>query len=245
MAEDMKMPIMAFLGLFVAIAFGLGAVLAGFGSRWGWWHFRTGFIILRWSAYGGLAAIVLCSFGLIGSFRGGTTTGIVLAILGLILGMATVSIPLSWQQAIKRVPRIHDITTDTANPPRFLSILPLRKNASNQAEYVGPEIAAQQLAAYPDLKSLAMNQPVAIVFEKALGVARQLGWEIIDANKNDGRVEAVDTTFWFGFKDDIVIRVTSEGPGSRIDLRSVSREGRSDVGMNAKRIRAFLKLIKS
>jgi uncharacterized protein (DUF1499 family) len=245
MAEDMKIPVTVFIGLFVAVVFGLSCVLAGFGSRWGWWYFRTGFIILRWSAYGGLVAILACSIGLIGSMRGGITVGAALALIGVLIGIATAGIPLSWQQALKRVPRIHDITTDTTNPPQFISILPLRKNASNQAEYGGPEVAAQQLAAYPDTKPLVVNQPVAIVFERALDSARRMGWEIIDANKNDGRIEAVDTTFWFGFKDDIVIRVRADGSGSRIDLRSVSREGRSDVGMNAKRIQAFLKMMQS
>jgi uncharacterized protein (DUF1499 family) len=68
-----------------------------------------------------------------------------------------------------------------------------------------------------------------------------MGWQIVDANASEGRIEATDTTFWFGFKDDIVIRVAATSGGSRIDVRSVSRVGRSDVGTNAKRIRCYLK----
>jgi len=241
--KNVRVETIIYIGFFAAIIFGLAAALAGFGSRWGFWYFRTGFVILRWSAYGGLFAIAACVIGLIGSVRGGINVGITLTVIGLIISVATVGLPLTWQQAIKRVPRIHDITTDTTNPPKFLSILPLRKNSSNQADYGGPEIAAQQHAAYPDVKSLVLNQPVGVLFEKALDVARKMGWEIIDSNQKDGRIEGVDTTFWFGFKDDIVIRLEAEGSGTRIDLRSVSREGRSDVGMNAKRIRAFLKMI--
>ena len=67
-----------------------------------------------------------------------------------------------------------------------------------------------------------------------------MGWEIVDANPGQGRIEATDATFWFGFKDDMVVRVAPTETGSRVDVRSLSRVGRSDVGTNAKRIRAFL-----
>jgi len=127
------------------------------------------------------------------------------------------------------------------NPPRFVAILPLRKDATNTAEYGGPDVATQQLKAYPDLKPIMTNLPIDTTFDNALAIARDMKWAIIDANKSEGRIEAVDTTFWFGFKDDIIIRITRDGTRSRIDLRSVSRVGRTDVGTNAKRIRAFLK----
>jgi uncharacterized protein (DUF1499 family) len=81
-------------------------------------------------------------------------------------------------------------------------------------------------------------------FEQALAAARKMGWVIVDANAADGRIEATDITFWFGFKDDIVIRVTPADQRSRVDMRSVSRVGKSDVGMNARRIRKYLKELK-
>jgi len=83
--------------------------------------------------------------------------------------------------------------------------------------------------------------PPAQAFDRALQTAREMGWTVVDSNSGEGRIEATDTTFWFGFKDDIVIRITPADQGSRIDLRSVSRVGRSDVGTNAKRIRKYLK----
>jgi uncharacterized protein (DUF1499 family) len=77
-------------------------------------------------------------------------------------------------------------------------------------------------------------------------VARQTGWKIVDENQAEGRIEATATTRWFGFKDDIVIRIApSAGNGSRVDIRSVSRVGRSDLGTNARRIRAFLEKFSS
>lgn len=81
-------------------------------------------------------------------------------------------------------------------------------------------------------------------FEQALRTAKNMGWTIVNSNPGEGRIESTDTTFWFGFKDDIVIRITAAGQESRVDVRSVSRVGRSDVGTNAKRIRRFLQKLK-
>lgn len=137
---------------------------------------------------------------------------------------------------------INDITTDTENPPVFVSVLALRKNAPNSATYGGPKIAAQQHAAYPDIRPLISDLPPARAFERSLSVARQMGWKIVDENPAEGRIEATATTRWFGFKDDVVLRIApAAGNGSRVDIRSVSRVGRGDVGTNARRIRTFLK----
>jgi len=66
-----------------------------------------------------------------------------------------------------------------------------------------------------------------------------MGWRVVSSAPAEGRLEASDTTRWFGFTDDIVVRVTAAPNGSRIDVRSASRVGRSDLGVNARRIRAF------
>ena len=101
-------------------------------------------------------------------------------------------------------------------------------------------IAAQQQAAYADLRPIVLNVSLEQAFSKALATARDMGWEIVEAKPAEGRIEATDTTFWFGFKDDVVVRVVPADQGSRIDVRSVSRVGKSDVGTNARRIRAYL-----
>ena len=118
-------------------------------------------------------------------------------------------------------------------------MLPLRKNATNPADYGGPEIAAQQHSAYPDIQPLALPIPNQQAFTQALQAAEAMGWAIVATNPVEGRIEATDTTFWFGFKDDIVVRIQPRGDGSRVDIRSVSRVGKSDVGTNAQRIRAY------
>jgi uncharacterized protein (DUF1499 family) len=140
----------------------------------------------------------------------------------------------------KRVPPIHDITTDTDRPPEFVAVLPRRADAPNGVEYEGAEIARQQREAYPDIGPLRLPLAPGEAFARALAAARASGWEIVGADSAAGRIEATATTAWFGFKDDVVVRIAPEEGGSRVDVRSVSRVGKSDVGANAERIRKYL-----
>ena len=227
------------IGFALALVSGLAAISSGVGTRFEIWNFRMGLMTLKWSAYGGLVAAAVSFAGFVLAFRGGS--GIVPALIGITIGVVLVVVPAYWLEKARRVPPIHDITTDIADPPGFASILPLRKNASNPPAYGGPAIAAQQNRAYPDITPLELVVPPEAAFEMALAASRRMGWKIIDADRADGRIEAFDATFWFGFKDDIVIRVKKSGQGSRVDIRSVSRVGISDVGTNANRIRMFLR----
>jgi len=230
----------ALSGFLIALLAGLALLLAGPGYRLRWWDFRPAFTILGWAAYGGLAAVALSLFGTIHARPNGPRRGFVLALTGLVFGVIVFTIPWLWRRTAQQVPPIHDITTDTENPPTFVAILPLRANEPNPAEYGGPEVAAQQHTAYPDLGPLTLKTPPQQAFDHALTAARGMGWEIVAAEPGEGRIEATATTFWFGFKDDVVVRVTPAAEGSRVDVRSVSRVGRGDVGENAKRIRAYL-----
>jgi uncharacterized protein (DUF1499 family) len=218
----------------------IAGALSGFGTRWGWWPFMTGFMILKWAAIAGLAAALASLAGAVVIRQGRLQRGVLLSAIGIIVGLAVAGVPWSWLHKAEKLPRIHDITTDTVNPPRFTTILGLRKKAPNSAEYEGHQIAEEQLAAYPDIKPLLLAIPKAQAFDRALETARKLGWLIVDASPGEGRIEATDTTFWFGFKDDVVVRVTAAPGGSRVDVRSESRVGLSDVGTNAARIRSFL-----
>lgn len=233
----------ASLGFLIAILAAVTALFAGVGTRYELWAFRTGLGILRWAAYVGAAAAALSLIGVILSLRPVITRSLLWAVPGLIIGITVAAVPWYWMEKAKSLPRIHDITTDTQDPPKFAAILALRKNAPNPPDYGGPQTAAQQLKAYPDIIPLILDVPFDKAFEKALEVARGMGWRIVDLNKDTGRIEATDTTFWFGFRDDIVIRIEKNDAGSRLDIRSVSRVGISDIGTNAKRIRRFLKKI--
>jgi len=219
--------------------------LAGFGSRLNLWHFRTGFTMLKWAAYGGAAAVLVSLAGAIAAGRGGYWRGVIFAVAGIAVGGAVFAVPYSWRLKAQSVPPIHDITTDIAKPPQFVAILPLRQGAPNPATYGGPEVAVKQLEAYPDIQPLLLNTPLPQAFEQALAAARGMKWRIVAAEPKEGRIEATDTTFWFGFTDDIVVRITAVDENrSLVDVRSDSRVGRSDVGTNAARIRKYLQKLK-
>jgi uncharacterized protein (DUF1499 family) len=234
----------AYLGFALAVAAALAAVAAGLGSRAGLWTFRAGFEILKWAAWGAIAAIAVSLLGLalgFGAPRRGSA--LLLAALGIVIGLVTAWIPWSWKQRAEQVPPIHDISTDLADPPAFEAILPLRADAPNPSEYGGDSIAAQQREGYPDLRPLTIESAPEAVFVLAVDAAREMGWEIVESDPDRGRIEATATTPWFGFKDDVVVRVRPETGGSRVDVRSVSRVGRSDVGTNARRIEEYFEIL--
>lgn len=225
-------------GFVLAILAGIAATLAGLGSRWGWWHFMSGFTILQTAAIGGIVAAAISLIGGITTRNEHHVSLVVLAAVGILIGLVAAGIPWSWMRTAERMPNINDITTDMTNPPQFVKIMPLRQDAPTA--YGGSKVADQQRAYYPNIQPLVLPIAPSAAFDAALEVARDRGWQIVDSNASEGRIEAVATTFWFGFKDDVVVRVTSVPGGSRIDVRSVSRVGTGDVGTNAKRIRSFL-----
>ena len=217
-------------------------VAAGFGARFGVWDFRLGFQLVRWSEYAGLAAAGLALIALvIPRWRRGRVG---LLVTALVVGACVAYVPWQWFQSARSVPPINDITTDTENPPAFVALVPARAGLSVPTAYPGSATADQQRRGYPDIKPLELPLPPAAAFARALDAARGMGWEIAAADPAAGRIEATATTPWFGFHDDIVVRIVpaqeGNGAGSRVDVRSVSRVGRGDFGTNAKRIRAYL-----
>jgi uncharacterized protein (DUF1499 family) len=227
-------------GLALAIVAAAALLLAGPGHRFGWWSFGTGFSVIRWAAYAGVAAAVISAGGLVLAPLRAQRRGMFRALAGSVIGLIVVGVPLSYLQTARSVPPIHDITTDTEDPPRFEAILPLRADAPNPAAYGGPAVAAQQREGYPDIAPADYPIAPAAAFEAALTAARDMDWTIVAADEAAGRIEASDQSFWFGFVDDIVIRVRPTDAGSRIDVRSTSRVGVGDVGKNAARVHAYL-----
>lgn len=230
----------SYLGLALSVIGLLCLVSAGPGYRWGWWDYKTGIGSVKYSAGFGLVGVVVCLVGLVLWQTGSAPLGMIPALIGLVIGGCVLVVTLHWKRNLDSLPYIHDITTDTENPPPFEAVLPLRAGAENPAEYGGPELARQQREGYPDLKPALVNGPPDVAFPRALQAAKDMGWEIVAADSKSQRIEATDTTCWFGFKDDVVVRITPSPVGSRIDVRSVSRVGKSDVGTNARRIKAYL-----
>ena len=229
--------------LLIAVLAAAMLLAAGLGARAELWTFRTGFTVLRWAARAGLLAAVLGAiFLLLPKLRRANLVPLVLA---LAIGLATAYVPWSWQRRARSVPPIHDITTDTERPPEFIAVAPLRAHAPNPTEYGGAEIAEQQRQAYPDIVPVVLRMAPDSAFSLALAAAEAMGWEIVAADTLANRIEATATTRWFGFKDDVVVRIEPLPQGSRVDVRSVSRVGRSDVGTNAERIRAYQRRLRS
>lgn len=225
----------------------LGALLLAASGpiyRTGLVELQSAFQLLRWAAYLGVAGMgVALVAGIADYFRSGRKTllhpGLLLSGLAFAIGLMAFAIPYQWQRSARGLPPIHDISTDLENPPAFEAVVPLRADAPNSLERP-PELARQQREGYPDLEPITMAVPREQAFDRALTLAQAEGWEIVTADKSTGRIEATDTTRWFGFKDDIVVRLTAWGAGTRIDVRSVSRIGRGDVGTNARRISRYL-----
>jgi uncharacterized protein (DUF1499 family) len=226
----------------LALLAGLMVLAAGPGTRAGWWDFRMGFNLLKWGAYLGILAAVVCLAAAVRAWR---MNGRWLALAGVAIALAAVLVPWSFRRGAMGAPPIHDITTDTRNPPAFVAVAPLRADAPNPVAYEGETIAEQQRRAYPDLQPVMMTAPLSVVFDDALAAAQQMGWEIVDSNREQGRIEATATTTWFGFKDDVVIRVMPASGVSRVDVRSKSRVGRGDAGANAARIRGYLERLRN
>jgi len=229
---------------FIATAFSLLAILvlasSGFGTRFGLWQFRTGFAILKWSAFLGLAAALLALVAGAVALKKKQAIAVALSLCAFLIGITAFGLPYSWKLKAQQYPRIHDISTDLDNPPQFVAVALLRQGLPESG---GAAVAAQQLKGYPDLKTSVLSVPMQQAFQSALETAREMGWQIVAQVPAEGRIEATDTTFWFGFKDDIVIRIRPQGPGSRVDMRSLSRVGGSDFGTNAKRVREVLRRI--
>ena len=207
--------------------------LSGPGVRFELFDYRTGLTIFRTCAWVGVAAMVLAVVALI--VPAARQRGLVLPIAALLLGAIAFGVPFQFQQTAGSVPRINDVTTDTANPPRYMT---------TERKYPGEEFARQQRAGYPDIAPVMLAVPPREAFERAVRAAESMGWEVVGRDAATGVLEAVDTTKWFGFKDDIAVRVTAAGSGSRVDVRSKSRVGRSDIGTNARRIRAYLERLR-
>ncbi|HYC37986.1 MAG TPA: DUF1499 domain-containing protein [Usitatibacter sp.] len=228
------------IAMALAVAALILLLLSGPGTKAGWWPWMTGIWFMRGAAYVGLfaAAVSLVLLILLAVPRWRVRPWVPL--VSLCIALAAAAPPLILVSRAKTVPPIHDITTDTADPPAFVALLAARNQSPNGSAHGGPEIAAQQQKAYADIKPKVVPLPPREAMQKAIDAARSLGWEVVASDAAAGRIEATDTTAWFGFKDDVVVRVRPEGAGSRIDVRSASRVGKSDIGANAARVREFL-----
>lgn len=213
--------------------------LAGPSYRSGLLSLASASTLLEWAAYAGLAAIAAGALAGTLAYRRRARLQMLAAVVAIVGGIMAAAVPFEWQRRARTAPPIYDISTDLENPPAFEAIVPLRSDASTSLERPAG-LAAEQREAYPDLAPLVLPVPLDQAFARALAAAQRDGWQIVTADRSSGRIEATHTTRWFGFTDDIVVRLTPWGAGTRVDVRSVSRVGQSDMGRNARRIRRYL-----
>lgn len=231
------------LALLAAIVAAVLVGAAGPAYRYGYAELSMAFDMMKYGVYAAAAAGALGALWIVFALLGRSAAGFGALLIALVLAGAAAYFPITMQMTAAKVPFIHDITTDTANPPVFVAVAPLRANAPNGVDYKTDP--AEQQKGYPNLGPLVTPDVApADMFKRAEATARAMGWEIVAAEAGEGRIEATETTQWFGFKDDIVIRITAEGAGSRLDIRSMSRVGKSDLGKNADRIGKFLAAVK-
>ena len=213
--------------------------LGALGTKFGIWPFSGGFLLLAGgtvlaalAVLGGIIALIVANKkGLVGErpgiYMGMFVGALVLALMGLQFNKA------------RSVPPIHNISTDVSDPPAFDKIVSMREGA-NPLEYDASKLAELQQAAYPWVQTLQTQATPDAAFQAALTTLSNMGLEIVNQDQAAGRIEATDTTFWFGFKDDVVVRIRASAEGALVDARSVSRVGQSDLGLNAQRIGRLL-----
>lgn len=231
-----------------ARTFSIGAgVLAGVGLAGA--HFGvvaplTGFqICIGGALLGGLVGVVLSLVAIVRTRGGRDPQGRQSAWLGLAIGLGLVLAVLSGAATGGDAPPINDITTDLEDPPAFAP-------ASQVADYAGrdmgypPEFVEVVRASYPDLKPLETPTPADETYARALAAAESLGWTIVARDEAARTFDAREATALFRFVDDVTVRVREQGTGARVDVRSKSRDGRGDLGANAKRIERLLSALR-
>lgn len=214
------------------------------------------FGLFRYGFYLGAGAIALGLATIMPTRPGDRRRGFLAAVAAVVIGVAATWSPFMWFLASRSLPEINDITTDTADPPALVQTLQMRRDAQTPASY-NKDFASLQHQGYPDIQTITLGVPPAEAFKRVDQVAMEMGWDVVarapsdseskgkSGAKAEGRLEAIDTTKWFGFHDDIVVRIRADGSGSKVDIRSKSRLGSSDLGVNAARIREFTRRLKA
>ncbi|VAX08801.1 hypothetical protein MNBD_ALPHA03-1843 [hydrothermal vent metagenome] len=224
----------------------LVVMAGGPGVHLGLWAPIDGFVLsLKGGFMGGIALAGLSLLVIVIMAVKKTCRGLGKAILALCIGLLLAA-PVAYLRLSGGggVPAIHDITTDLVNPPKFIALVGKRGEGANSLEYDSEKLIPLQKEFYPNIGPIMTSADPQAAFIQARDVAADLGWVILGLDTSEiefgaGRFEATDYSFWFKFADDIVVVVKETETGSQIDLRSVSRVGVSDLGVNAKRIKSF------
>ncbi|HEY5339207.1 MAG TPA: DUF1499 domain-containing protein [Rhizomicrobium sp.] len=238
-----------FAGFLVSLLLGL---TAAFGTRLGFWDYHFGLLSLfPWAVGIGIAAFLVGLVWMLWAMIANDSSGARYGLIGFFGAAIFLYTPITDFWTSYGAPPIHDISTDTEHAPIFASLLTQRAGATNSPDYDGPNlvmfkgkrstVSALQHKYEGDVRPAPVLTSPEKLFRRALNTVRGMGWNIVAIAPDEGRIEATDTTFFFGFTDDIVIRVKPAGMGARLDIRSKARVGDNDGGRDARRIVAFMK----
>jgi uncharacterized protein (DUF1499 family) len=189
---------------------------------------------------GGLLGLLALLLGLVSLYTTRPATGRAgrgLALVAALIGVSVLGATALAARPGLGAPPINDITTDPDDPPQFDALLREGPNAGRDMSYPGAEFATAQRAGYPDLAPISVATTASDTFAAATRAMEGFGWKIVREDPTNGLIEATDTSRVFRFVDDIAVRIRPQATGSRVDVRSKSREGRGDLGANAARIR--------
>jgi uncharacterized protein (DUF1499 family) len=243
------------IGVWLLIAGAVLVVISGPIHRFGVAGFQPALLLLAGGALLLVLGALLGIVGFLAALAKGTPISKGGTALAIVIGLGLLGYLLSWLRAGMAVPPIHEISTDLQSPPPFVAVREIRAKLPgvNPVEYVVEQpgrngtinVPQAQREAYPDIQPLQLAMPPAEAFKRVDAAARSLGWEIVASVPEEGRLEATEATRFFGFKDDVVVRLRAEGGGTRVDVRSKSRVGVGDLGANAARVRKFLAAVDS
>ena len=238
-----------FAGFVLSLGVGL---VASFGTRFGYWDYHFGlFKLFPWCLGTGLATFVCGAVWIVWALIANDSGGRVFGLIGLIGIIVVLYNPVTEYWDHYGQPPMPDVSTDTEDPPTFVSLLSRREGAKTSPNYEGGKtiifdgkaasLALLQHKYYGDVHSAAILISPERLFKRAVAASYAMGWTIVAIVPDEGRIEATDTTFFFGFTDDIVIRVKPAGMGAKLDIRSKSRADGDDLGRNVRRVRDFIK----
>ena len=221
---------------------GLGALallpLGALGHRFEFWDFGRGFQFMYTGVFVAAAVLVLGIVVLVFALLARRKKAVLPIGIGLLASVVALATMAQQYRLTTTLPPINDITTDLDDPPAF-GALDLRGRGVLDYD---PDKGVAQRGGYSHIETERSDLAPDDASRKALAVARELGWDVLADTDADGELtlEATATTFWFGFVDDVVVRIRPDGGGSLVDIRSASRIGSSDLGANARRIDAFM-----
>ncbi|MHB0954340.1 MAG: DUF1499 domain-containing protein [Allorhizobium sp.] len=224
----------------LAVLFGLVSLLLLAVSVWGFrigdWPWLQAYRVATWGAWAAFTGFLVALAGLLFWLRRRQGGGVVV-MLGMLLSLPVAGLGLAFDLAARTTPPINDVSTDIEDPPVFwFTVTPTDYPVQN---------AEPQRAAYPDVRPLELSLSFDDAFAAALALAEDRNWDVLSADPAEAQIEAIATSFLYGFEDEVAVRVMKTESGTRVDMRSRSRLGQIDRGANARRIEAFLSDLKA